>query len=121
MQAKYTYNAGDGTISVSNSQYSDGEFSGVEGYVTCEGTTEADCIVKLSWFPKQNYQVVDTDYTSYAIVYSCKNHLGFLKKESAWILTRDAEADQSVIDTAIASLEANLPDYDYQKYVIVTE
>jgi len=46
-----------------------------------------------------NYIVVDTDYTSYSVVYSCTK-LFFARKESLWILTRDQKPDQSVIDTA---------------------
>ena len=39
-----------------------------------------------------NYNVVDTDYNSYAIVYSCGEKVfGLLKSEFLWILTRSAQ------------------------------
>merc|ERR1712223_410936 len=34
-----------------------------------------------------NYNVIDTDYDNFSIVYSCNNY-GFLKSEILWILTR---------------------------------
>ena len=38
-----------------------------------------------------NYNVVDTDYNSYAIVYSCGEKVfGLIKSECLWILTRSA-------------------------------
>jgi len=58
---------------------------------------------------KANYIVVDTDYTSYTIVYSCKN-IFFARKESLWILTRAQKPDQSIIDTAYGKAsELGLP------------
>ena len=34
-----------------------------------------------------NYNVIDTDYDNFTIIYSCNNY-GFLKSELLWILTR---------------------------------
>ena len=41
------------------------------------------------------YQVVDTDYTSYAIVYSCQNVLGVYHTENIYVLTRQALVKES--------------------------
>ena len=48
-----------------------------------------------------NYNIIDTDYTSYAIVYSCNQKLfDLFKTELLWILTRERHPSQSVIDKA---------------------
>ena len=33
---------------------------------------------------RPNYTVVKTDYTSYAVVYTCNPFIGFLKKGTFW-------------------------------------
>jgi hypothetical protein len=35
------------------------------------------------------FDVIDTDYDSYNLVYSCQNYLYFIKIEFAWIFTRE--------------------------------
>merc|ERR1711934_563465 len=50
--------------------------------------------------------VLDTDYDSYAVVYSCYQFL-FFKYELGWILTREAIASQVLIDNAMSVLERN--------------
>jgi len=45
-----------------------------------------------------NYNVVDTDYESYSVVYYCSSVLYFLKAEILWILTRDQFPDDTMID-----------------------
>jgi apolipoprotein D and lipocalin family protein len=42
-----------------------------------------------------NYNVIETDYNSFAIIYSCTDYF-FFKKEYAWVLsrTRSIEADK---------------------------
>jgi len=44
-----------------------------------------------------NYNVVDTDYESYSVVYYCSNVLYFLKAEILWILTRDQFPEDDMI------------------------
>ena len=47
--------------------------------------------VKLGTFiPEANYNVIDTDYDSYAIVHTCDLFLGFKRMEFMWVLTRQA-------------------------------
>lgn len=45
-----------------------------------------------------NYTVVSTDYSSYSVVYMCKPIAGILKKESLWLLTREALPSPSTIE-----------------------
>ena len=75
-----------------------------------------------------NYLVLGTDYTSYAVVWSCSRYwffntreflpnvendhkklVNFLKIEAEfmWILTRDREPSDDVIDSALAVIAAN--------------
>merc|ERR1711962_457469 len=53
-----------------------------------------------------NYNILDTDYSSYAIVYSCSEKLLVFKTELLWILTRDRNPTQSVIDKATAIIKS---------------
>ncbi|XP_070560544.1 apolipoprotein D-like [Ptychodera flava] len=51
--------------------------------------------VKFSrWQPRGNYWVVDTDYTSYAVVYSCTSFFGLVRMEYAWVLARERQPDE---------------------------
>ena len=54
-----------------------------------------------------NYNIIDTDYTSYAIVYSCNSKLFLFKSELLWILTREKNPPSSVINRAMAIIRAN--------------
>jgi len=46
-----------------------------------------------------NYNVIDTDYKSYSIVYTCKEEQS-VKKELLWILTRERNPPQKLIRRA---------------------
>lgn len=48
-----------------------------------------------------NYDVWDTDYTTYSLVYSCQNYASLIKYENAWILSRT----QSLPDEKINQLK----------------
>ena len=39
---------------------------------------------------RANYQILDTDYDSYAIVYDCRDY-GFFSFDYLWILAREPE------------------------------
>jgi len=54
-----------------------------------------------------NYSVVDTDYTSYSVVYMCRPVAGIFKKESLWLLTRDALPSDATVDTALGVMQTN--------------
>merc|ERR1712070_1256562 len=37
---------------------------------------QGNCDVKFYWYPEGNYQVLDTDYTTYSLVYGCDTWFG---------------------------------------------
>ncbi|KAK3600406.1 hypothetical protein CHS0354_026638 [Potamilus streckersoni] len=65
--------------------------------------------VKFGNAPSGDYWVLDTDYDSYSIVYSCSTFVGFLKIEFAWILTRDRNG---LSDAKIQELLQYMSSYD---------
>jgi lipocalin len=52
------------------------------------------------------YNVIDTDYETYSLVYSCSKIAYFFKSESAWILTREKVLDE----TKLEELKMKFPD-----------
>ena len=68
--------------------------------------------------PWGNYDVVDTDYENYSVVYSCTNFLfGLYRSEYAWILTRshsdlDPEKAKHYEKLGREILERDVPGYD---------
>jgi hypothetical protein len=48
-----------------------------------------DLKVKLfDFIPAAPYQVLDTDYTNYSVVYSCSHIFGLFTNEFLWVYTR---------------------------------
>merc|ERR1711911_62603 len=54
-----------------------------------------------------NYSVVDTDYTSFSVVYMCRPIAGIFKKESLWLLTRDALPSDATVEAALGVMRTN--------------
>lgn len=46
-----------------------------------------------------NYNVIETDYDNYAIVYTCSDKFGLAKSEILWILTRQRFPDRNLIQS----------------------
>jgi len=64
--------------------------------------------VKFSWWqPRGDYWVIDTDYTSYSIVYSCTSFFGVMKMEYAWVLARERQPDDA-FEAAVQSVFADM-------------
>ena len=79
------------TMYVLISQYRDDEtgFDTSAGIARCEGSR---CSLKFKWYiPSGDYRVLDTDYSNYAVIYSCADLLGVAKMEYVWILSRDTQ------------------------------
>lgn len=92
VNAYYEMNASN-TVRVVNSEYrADNRWHSAEGQAYCEGT-DGQCHVRFSKFaPYGDYQVLDTDYDNYAIVYSCLN-LYLARWDLGWVLVRDPRFD----------------------------
>ncbi|XP_023338682.1 apolipoprotein D [Eurytemora carolleeae] len=99
-------------VGVLNEQVND-----LTGYGNITGTARpaalsGEFIVGFSSVPfasggtEPNYRVVDTDYTSYAVVYSCSPFFFFMKKESLWLLTRQQTPQQYVVDVGYSKMRA---------------
>ena len=53
-----------------------------------------------------DYQVLEVDYESYVVVYSCSQIL-FFKYELGWILTRAPKVSQELVSTFYMKAEIN--------------
>ena len=60
--------------------------------------------VRSSIYPEGNYQILDTDYNNYTIVYGCDDWFFSFTRE-AWILSRTPRLDQKYIDIAMNIIE----------------
>eukprot|EP00355_Strombidium_rassoulzadegani_P003009 CAMPEP_0168612824 /NCGR_PEP_ID=MMETSP0449_2-20121227/3122_1 /TAXON_ID=1082188 /ORGANISM="Strombidium rassoulzadegani, Strain ras09" /LENGTH=197 /DNA_ID=CAMNT_0008653413 /DNA_START=41 /DNA_END=631 /DNA_ORIENTATION=+ len=58
-----------------------------------------------------NYQILETDYTSYSLVYSCvENWAG--ASEDMWYLTREPSISDDLKQTLIDKVDAQIPSYN---------
>jgi len=51
-----------------------------------------------------NYNVIGTDYDNYALVYDCRQISNYEKEESLYVLTRERQPTQEVVDQAYKGL-----------------
>ncbi|XP_052084767.1 apolipoprotein D-like isoform X1 [Mytilus californianus] len=92
ISANYSLN-NDGSIKVLNAGVNTrtGRPSEAVGRATLGETEPAKLSVKFSRFqPAGAYWVLDTDYDTYSLVWSCSDFY-FARTEIAWILTRDRD------------------------------
>lgn len=103
--ADYSLND-DGTVKVINAQNIFGKLNTIEGTATKLPGTEGSLNVVFEGTPDSgdgsNYDVLDTDYDTYALVYTCSNVqvplLPIQKKiEYSWILTRDPNPSPQLV------------------------
>lgn len=57
--------------------------------------------------PRADYQIYDTDYKNYAIIYSCTNLL-FAKYELVWIMTRETVMAKEMMEQLTKRIENEL-------------
>ena len=78
---------------------------------------DASLVVSFSETPtpsdEVNYTVLDTDYDSYAIVYSCASYFwGYASFDYLWILTREPSLSGSKFLELVSIIEDRIPHYD---------
>ena len=62
-----------------------------------------------------NYKVLSTDYTSYSAVYNCENFLNDQFQYYGWVLTREANPSEQLIEDVLAIfVENNIPLDDFE-------
>nr|AYV99614.1 venom polypeptide [Dolopus genitalis] len=107
ISAKYGMNA-DGTVSISNKAFNIifqkwDEIIGT-GTVVDSGKLKVKFttgIIKTA----ADYWILGTDYTNYAVVYSCSENFKFIKGQKVWILTREIHPSKEVVENALRVLD----------------
>ena len=105
----------DGDIRVRNNQYVDGEWGGGTGkaFVVDPSKDEGYLKVKFVPFvPAGDYKVLGTDYDNYTVIYGCTGLANLYNIEYVWILTRDQNPSDDVIDQALDVVRTVTPEYD---------
>ena len=102
-----------GIIEVHNSQFYKGKIDDVKGSAKCKG---AHCKVGFFLFRNGDYRVLDTDYTTYSVVYSCTPFLFFWKTEYIWILTRAHSPNAATIAAAENVAKTKIPGYSFDNF-----
>ncbi|XP_059481760.1 apolipoprotein D-like [Neocloeon triangulifer] len=108
--AKYT-DKGNGVIGVINRQFSSllSRYNTIMGTAVLKGEHgEAKLGVR---FPSAGgfespYWILDTDYVSYSVVFTC-NDFGFFNYQFSWVLTRERFPSEGTIRAADYVLKAN--------------
>ncbi|XP_011504442.1 PREDICTED: apolipoprotein D-like [Ceratosolen solmsi marchali] len=107
-----TYTGYDnGTVGVVNRQISSlsGVASSIQGYATQKTSNKAKLSLVFPSMPVHfdaPYWVLDTDYSSYAVVWSCSD-FGIFSTRNAWILTRERYPAIAVLEKAYQSIDKN--------------
>ena len=66
------------------------------------------------------YNVIDTDYDNYTIVYNCsESWTGLYTTENLWILGREPTMSQATLDKARKIVNEQFPDYDHSEYGVM--
>ena len=99
------YNSGEGRFF--------GPRFGVHGDAKCPGGFgDGQCFVKFffqKYLDQPNYQIVDTDYENYSIIYSChEDDMQYL-----WLMSREPTLSDDLLDQMMATAKAALPNYDF--------
>ena len=62
-----------------------------------------------SWAAESNYQVIDTDYENYSIIYACaEDDMQYL-----WMLSREPTLSDDLSKQMMATAMEALPNYDF--------
>ena len=105
----------DGLITVFNSQLNtfSNTIDSVKGSAECNGSK---CLVGFFLFRTGDYQIIDTDYTNFAVVYGCKNYFFLFKFEQVWAMTRTPTPSGSVISSYEQVIRDKIPQYGFENF-----
>ncbi|XP_070560543.1 apolipoprotein D-like [Ptychodera flava] len=67
------------------------------------------------WQPAGDYWVLNTDYDTFSVVYSCQDFLGIARAELAWILSRERTLDGQILASLLSALQDMGLDTSYFK------
>lgn len=107
----------DGSVRVLNNDYQDSKdkWGGGIGRATIVDPSKDEGYLKVKFVkfqPAGDYKVLETDYDNYTVIYTCMGLPGLFNIEYVWILTRDANPSEDVINTALEVIAAKVPKYD---------
>ena len=81
------------------------------------GSGAGEFVVSFDEMPSKgdraNYNVLDTDYETYSIVYSCESYMNMASFDLLWILAREPHLDDATMLTIVDKIVKFLPDYGY--------
>ena len=69
-------------------------------------------ITFLPFVPGGDYKILGTDYESYTVLYTCLTYPIKSNLEFVWILTRDPNPSDDVMNTALDVIRTKIPLYD---------
>ena len=80
--------------------------------------------MKFWWFPEGSYNILDTDYDNYAVIYGCDNFFwGNFHIEQAWLLNRyrKDKNQHEYIAKAIEVFAEKVPTYHWHDKRVTTQ
>ncbi|XP_037876122.1 chlorophyllide A binding protein isoform X2 [Bombyx mori] len=115
-RAEYTF--GNNVISLTNSQVLNQRLNSVRGTAVVKSTDGSGLlevtIVRTSATVTANYYILATDYTNYALVYSCRNLANGNRRVGSWKLSRTTSLStqaNNVMNAVITNTQGLLEDY----------
>lgn len=117
-QATYTDLDAEGNFKVYNSSEdllaTHAPRFGIHGQAKCPADSwSGGCFVRFfhqPWDTVPNYNIIDTDYENYSIIYECRPD----KMVYLWIMSRQPTLDQVYVDQIMDTVAEKLPNYDTQ-------
>ena len=114
--ASYSMND-DGSIRVLNNDYEEdkSEWGGGVGRATIVDPSKNEGYLKVKFVklqPAGDYKVLETDYENYTVIYTCAGIPHLYNIEYVWILTRDINPSEEVINMALDAIAEKVPEYN---------
>ena len=104
MQAKYTRNSRNKLNLRNNERRNPGSTvmdSVGTGFIYTKNDRYPKLLVSFFYIDRSDYQVVETDYSTYAIIRACTDYaFGLLHSELFWIFQRSSTPDATIIANA---------------------